>query len=142
MANLIACRDTFYHYLADNLPSLTFHYVRFDKNNIERNELQNNSVNITYHNADPLGAGAISEQLVTIDVLNDDELGAIAQVEQVATLLQKVAFAQLLDYTNATSPVPIGSSKVFWDLKLKFKPVKSDNYFHMSALIHLHHQYV
>jgi hypothetical protein len=137
MANMRAARDTFLHYLADNLPSLTFHNLRVDKTDPKLNEIMLNAVNVTFHNSDLVGPSDLSNTLVTVDVINDSELAAVDQVEQISQLLFTAAYAPLMDYTNPSAPVQIGSERLFWALTMRFKPVHADNFFHLSALLHL-----
>jgi hypothetical protein len=137
MANIRAARDTFLRYLADNLPSLTIHNIRVDKDDPQLNEIKLNAVNVAFHNADFAGPSELSQTLVTVDIINDDELIAIDQAEQVSQLLFKAAFAPLMDYTVPGSPVQIGNERLFWSLSLRFRPVHAENFFHLSALLHL-----
>ena len=137
MANMRAARDTFLHYLKDNLPSLTFNNLRVDKQNPKLNEIMVNAVNVAFHNSDFSGPSELSSLLATVDVINDNELTALDQAEQIANLLFKAAYAPLLDYIVPSSPVQISNERLFWNLTLRFKPVHSENFFHMSALLHL-----
>ena len=137
MANIRAARDTFLRYLADNLPQLTIHNIRVDKDDPKLNEIMLNAVNVTFHNSDFVGPSELSQTLVTVDVINDDELVAIDQAEQISQLLFTAAFAPLMDYTVPASPVQIGNERLFWDLSLRFKPVHAENFFHLSTLLHL-----
>jgi hypothetical protein len=138
MANIRATRDTFLHYLADNLTSLTFNNMRVDKQNPKLNSMMLNAINIAFHNVDFSGPSDLSQTLVTVDVANDTELVAIDQAEQVSQLLFKAAFAPLMDYTVPSAPVQISNERVFWNLAMRFKPVHSENFFQMSALLHLY----
>lgn len=136
MSELINCRATFLHYLADNLTDLTVHNIRFDKSNPQFNEPLVNAVNVTFHNLDLTGPSSPDEQLVTVDVMYDTEPAAVAAAEEVANLLFTAAYAPLLNYM--TSPViQIGNKRVYWRLSMKFTQVHAVNYFRMSALMHL-----
>jgi hypothetical protein len=137
MANMRAAKDTFLHYLADNLPLLTYNNLRVDKQNPKLNEIMLNAVNITFHNMDFSGPSDLSALLVTVDVVNDSELIAGDQAEQISHLLFTAAFAPLMDYTIPSAPVQISNERLFWMLSLRFKPVHSENFFHLSALLHL-----
>jgi hypothetical protein len=137
MANTRAARDTFLHYLSDNLPSLVFHNMRVDKKNPKLNEIMVNAVNVTFHNTDFSGPSDLSQVLVTVDVIYDSELDAVAAAESITRLLFTAAFAPLMDYTIPSAPVQISNERLFWNLALNFKPVHADNFFHMSALLHL-----
>lgn len=137
MANMRASRDTFLHYLSDNLPSLTIHNIRVDKDDPKLNEIMLNAVNVTFHNSDFSGPSELSQNLVTVDVIFDRELDAVDAAEQISQLLFKAAFAPLMDYTTPSTPVQISNERLFWNLAMRFKPVHADNFFHMSALLHL-----
>ena len=137
MSAMRNCRDSFLHYLADNLPSFTVHNIRVDKTDPKLNQIMLNAINVTFHNTDIMGPSQLSQQLVTIDVINDYELKAIDQAEQIANLLFKNATSSLLDFTDPVTPVLIPGGQIFWNLVLNFKMVHSENFYHMSALMHL-----
>lgn len=137
MANMRALRDTFLHYLSDNLPGVIIHNMRVDKDDPKLNEIMLNAVNVTFHNTDLSGPSQLSAQLVTVDVINDNELVALDQTEKISQLLFTAAYAPLLDYTIPASPVQIQNERLFWNLSLGFKPVHAENFVHMSALLHL-----
>lgn len=137
MANMRATRDTFLHYLADNLPTLTIHNIRVDKADPKLNEIRINAVNVTFHNSDFSGPSDLSQSLVTVDVIYENELDAVTAAEGISQLLFTAAYAPLTDYTVPTSPVQISNERLFWNLALRFKPVHAENFFHMSALLHL-----
>lgn len=135
MSEISNARATFLHYLQDNL-NLVIWNLRFDKANPQQNVPQVNAVNVTFHNIGLTGPSTPDEQLVTVDVLYDTEAAAVEAASTVSALLFTAAFAPLLDYT-LSSPAQISNKLVYWDLKMKFKPVHSDNVFRMSALMHL-----
>lgn len=137
MANMRAARDTFLHYLSDNLSSLTIHNLRVDKADPKQNEIRLNAVNVTFHNSDFSGPGDLSQTLVTVDVIYDNELTALDAAEDISQLLFTAAFAPLMDYTVPSAPVQISNERLFWNLAMRFKPVHAENFYHMSALLHL-----
>ncbi len=96
-----------------------------------------NSVNVSFHNSDFSGPSGLSQTLVTVDLVYDKETDAISAGEQVSRLLFMAAYAPLMDYTVPASPVQVGKERMFWSLTMKFKPVHSENFYHMSALLHL-----
>lgn len=138
MSSMRNTRDSFLHYLADNLPSFVIHNIRVDKTDPKLNQIMLNAINVTFHNTDILGPSQLSQYLVTIDVINDYELTALDQAEQVANLLFKNATSSLLDFTNPAAPVLLPGGQIFWNLVLNFKTVHSENFYHMSALMHLY----
>lgn len=138
MSEIANARATFLHYLADNLVSLTIWNLRFDKANPKYNVPQTNAVNVTFHGASLSGPSTPEDQAVTVDVMYDTEAAAVEAAALVSNLLFTAAFTPVLDYTSGTG-VPVGNKLVYWDLQIKFKPVHSDDVFHMSALLHLHY---
>lgn len=130
-------RETFLHYLADNLSGLTVHNLRVDKNNPKLNEIMINAINVAFHNSDFAGPSELSQTLVTVDLVFEREIDAIAAGERVSRLLFTAAYAPLMDYTVPSVPVQVGKERMFWSLAMKFKPVHSENFYHMSALLHL-----
>lgn len=147
MANARNVRDTFTHFLADNL-SYKVHQLRFDKNDPNANLPQVNAVNVTFHNTD-LDVSQPSSQIVTIDILADYEIGdpsinavgALDMAEKVYDLLTASAMISLQDYSSGT-PQPVGNTKIFWNTTVKFRQVAADNYFHLSAILKLDFQFV
>jgi len=137
MANMRAARDTFLHYLADNLPDLSIHNIRVDKTDPKLNEIKINAVNVTLHNADFSGPSSLSQLLVTVDTIYESELDTMSAAEEISTLLFKAAYAPLMDYSNPSAPVQIANERAFWNVALGFKVVHAENFFHMSALLHL-----
>lgn len=137
MSSMRNARDTFLHYLNDNLPTLTVHNIRVDKNNPKLNEIRLNAVNVAFHNNDFVGPSDLSQTLVTVDVIFDQEMEAIEAAGDVSRLLFAAAYTPLLDYTTPSAPVQEGNKRLFWSLSMKFKPVHSENFYHMSALLHL-----
>jgi hypothetical protein len=137
MSAMRNCRDSFLHYIADNLPSFTVHNIRVDKSDPKLNQIMLNAINITFHNTDIMGPSMLSQCLVTVDVINDYELTALDEAEQVANLLFKNATSSLMDFTDPTAPVIVPGGQIFWNLAMPFKTVHSDNFYHMSALLNL-----
>ncbi len=95
MSNMIYARQTFLHYLADNLPSIPINANRVDKTNPKANMIRVNALNVAFHNSDFAGPGQLSETIVTLDVVNDFELVAIDWAEQISGLLFKAANTSL-----------------------------------------------
>lgn len=133
-----SARDTFLHFLADNLPiTIPVHPVRRDASNPSGDLLQTNAVNVTYVSVDP--SVQISIQRVVVDVLNDDENTCSDWLDTVFALLSSAYYTPLLDYTNPTSPVPTGQN-VYWDSgtgKIAFKRIPSEEYVHYSCTLAL-----
>jgi hypothetical protein len=128
-----ALRDTWLHYLADNL-TLTVHPIRRDTSST--GPLQTNAVNVQYLKDDLAITG--TKTTVSIDVLNDDEGLCLNMVQQVWHLLNVTGSIPKFDYTSG-SPVATGTN-VSWDpTKIRFRSVFSDFYFRYSCLLALTH---
>jgi hypothetical protein len=130
-------RDTFLHFLADNLPTATVHFVVRDPADPGADKLKMNCVNVEF-----LGFGLahdISTHDVSVDVVADSEEDAITWMSEVWTLLKSAFYTPLLDYADAENPVARGSN-LMWDRQVNFRPVHSEYYTHYSAIIGLKFQ--
>jgi len=135
---VINTRDTFLHFLADNLAGITIHPIRFEKDVPDTSTLQVNAVNVNFLH--PRLDVHVSSQLVSIDILHESELTAVDWAEQLARLMQKAAKTPKLNYTVPLSPVATGTD-IYWDTEVRFRPVVADYYFHLSATVLLHHRF-
>jgi hypothetical protein len=132
-----SARDTFLHYLSDNLPGLTVNFVRRDSTNPNNSKPKINAVNVTFFN--DLLSTHISRLQVSVDTLYNDELQAIDAVQQVVALLQAAAMTPELDYTVPAAPVATGTN-IYWNpFTITFKTVGSDVYFHYSCTLTISH---
>lgn len=132
-----SARDTFLHYLADNLTNLTVNYVRKDSKTPNSDKQRANAVNVWFIN--DLLSTHISRLQVSIDVLFYDENQAIDAVQQVVGLLQTAAYTANLDYTNPAGPVATGTN-IYWNpFNITFKVVSSDLYYHYSCTLAISH---
>lgn len=133
-----SARDTFLHFLADNLqPAISVHPLRRDPSNPSGDVLQTNAVNVTYMGLDP--SVQVSIQRVIIDVLNDDENTCSDWLDTVFALLSAAYYTPLYDYTDPLNPALTGQN-VFWDSgvgKIAFKRIPSEQYTHYSCTIAL-----
>lgn len=129
-------RDTFLHFLSDNLGSaISVHNVRKDTNFPDAVHLTMNAVNVQFI-ADSPRVG-LSDVMVTVDVVYDDELTAVGIASRLFLLLSASGYTPLTNYTNPATPVAIGSN-LFWRQDLvKFRPVFGDTYYRSSALLTL-----
>lgn len=133
-------RDTFLHFLADNLPPKTIHPVRYSRDIPEFNSLQHERLNVTFHDAD-YSSRSPAIQFVTIDILHTDELLALDLEEQVVDLLTRGGQAHLMDYSGY-SPTMVQNSLVFWNTEqIRFRTVASVDYLHRSAALELYVRY-
>lgn len=132
-----ASRDTFLHFLADNLTDLSIWNVRVDPTNANASKLQENSINVKFMR-DCMGVD-VAQLFVSIDAIYSDELTAIDAVQRVRTLLQAAGYTPKLDYTDPANPVPLGTM-LCWDVtSINFMQVHSDLYFHHSCLLMVTH---
>jgi hypothetical protein len=132
-------RDTFTHFLADNLApySITVKQIRLDANSPGQEILQANAVNVQFLN--PEFTTQISSQLVAIDIVHEDELTALDWTQKTANLLLSAGYTPKLDYTIPASPVALGTN-IFWNLTARFTPVTDGNYARFSAVVELSHK--
>lgn len=126
-------RDTFLHYVADNLPQWEVRNIRRDTNNPSLMNLGDNCINIKF-NGDYLSV-IQSLLLVSISVIHSEELVAVQIMHDITNLLQASGTAPILDYTNPISPIVVGGN-LWWDTNLiKFKPISSDLYSQYSCAL-------
>lgn len=131
----IQVRDTFTHFLADNLTGINVHQCRRDINNPNQDDLEMNTVNLSFINTD--FDRHINVQHVVIDIIHDDERTAFDWTQQVWTLLSKAFMTPVFDYTNPSSPVQ-QNSNIFWTTSAKFRPVKGIGfYYHFTCFMKL-----
>lgn len=142
MSNIRNLRDTFLHFLADNLAgAATIHPVRSSKDKPQYNSLQLGSINVTFHDA-TYSTREPTSQFVSLDILHDDELDALDVEESTVALLQLGGMTPLMDYSGDT-PVQVSNSQVFWGAThIKFRTVQSTDYFHRSAVLELFVRYI
>lgn len=136
---MIEVRDSFLHFLADNITSITVNGSvvpitiknnRRDINDPKSEQIQIDAINIKFLNTDY--AVEVSNQTVSIDVVYTDELQCAAVTEALFNLLKQAAYTPKLDYTNTTNPVDVGYT-VFWEPAIKFKPIHSEFYTHLHS---------
>lgn len=126
-------RDTFLHYLADNLPQYTVRNVRRDSNDHGLLNLAENSINITFV-ADQMKVTE-SRLLISISIVHSEELSAVDMMDDTTNLLQASGTAPILDYSNPISPQVVGGN-LWWDTNLiKFKPLYSELYSHFGCTL-------
>src|SRR6185437_1838991 len=131
-------RDTFLHFLSDNLVGIPVRGVWRSPNVPDGDLIQNNSVNVTF--LDGTFSTHVSKQLCMIDVVNSDELTAIDWTDTLWALLSLRCFTPQLDNTIPSAPVPTGSN-VMWPMSnIRFTPIKDDYYFRYSCRLALQNQ--
>jgi hypothetical protein len=130
-----ATRDTFLKFLADNL-SETIHPVRRDPDKPDSDLLQMGAVNVQFLNPDY--SVHVSDQIVSIDVVHENELSALDMATNVWKLLSTRFYTPKYDYTVPSSPVALGDV-IFWSEPIRFRPVHSPKYFHLHCRLALKH---
>lgn len=131
-----ALRDTWLHYMADNLSGLTVNPVRRDSTQAGLDTLQTNAVNVQFIKDDLAITG--SRATVSIDVLATDENDCLDMVQRVWHLLNVTGSIPKLDYSSGTA-VPLGTN-ISWDsTRISFRHVYSDFYYHYSCVLILTH---
>lgn len=134
MTPLRDCRDTFLHFLSDNLSGITVHPLRCDPNDPGADVLMMNAVNVQYLNVD---LETVATQQVVIDIVNDDENTAIDWMTNIWQLLRSAFYTTLYSYTDPSLPV-YQESNVFWDRNaVKFRRIVNENYTHYSCVLPL-----
>lgn len=133
-----AVRDTFLHFLADNITGITLHPVRREIDRPDSDRLQMNAVNVQFLNIDP--RIHVSSQTVSIDVIFDDELTALNWVNKVWGVLNKAFYTPKYDYTVSATPVATGTNIMWEPEDIGFRPVTTDYYSHYSCLLELKHK--
>jgi hypothetical protein len=138
------CLETFLMLLSDNL-AIPVHHVREDKNLPGSNLLQMNCINVQIVAPSFGNAANISTLVVSLDVVNDDELTALDWLQQTTKMLQKGGYTPKMNYTfdaegNISLAVPVGTN-IWWHPNvIKFRPVKAEaNYSRFTCLFPLNH---
>lgn len=128
-------RDTFLHFLADNMGTTPVHPIRRDPNDPGGEVLQLNAVNVEFFGVD-LDTGVSTFQ-VAVDCIAEDETSVLNMVNSVWSLLKSAFYTPMLDYTNPASPTSTGRN-IMWDrYKVRFKKVANPNYCHYTCLLTL-----
>jgi hypothetical protein len=131
-------RDTFLHFLADNLPTLTIHNLRHDPNFPSASQLQMEGLNIQFLNDSP--RVDVSGLTVTIDATYANELDAVDAMTTVWKLLQLTGYTRLTDYSDPNNLI-VHNTNLVWDTtQVRFRPVFSDTYTRFSCLLALSYQ--
>lgn len=130
---MLTSRDTFLHFLADNLNAGVVHPVRADPANRATEPLKTNAVNVAFGN---LTSGInLTTQQTFIDVIYDSENDAADAVNALFTLLKASYFTPIMDYTDPTAPVPVGTN-LMWDRhRISFKRIAALAYCHYSCTL-------
>lgn len=132
-----ATRDSFLHFLADNLPaSMPVNNIRRDTQDTKSDRLKIDSVNVQF--LDSMPTLEKSETLVEISVLHTDELTGLDWVRTLFQLLSTGYQTPKLDYTDPANPVPFGTM-IYWNTQIAFRTVYSDSYCDYRVLFSLYH---
>lgn len=126
-------RDTFLHFLSDNLTGVIVHPRRIDEYDPAGDDFAENAVNVEYVG---ISLGFISsEQEVALDVIYTNERDAVDVVHQVWTLLSSAFYTPVKDYTVSSTPTTLDKHLV-WS-SVRFKKVYSGEYTHFVCLMSL-----
>jgi hypothetical protein len=131
-----ACRDTFLHFLADNLTGLQVHALRRSTSDNAAGTIQTNAINVAFLKDTPNVRTA--QTVVSIDIVYDDELTAVDAMAQVFRLLTAAYYTPKYDYSSG-SPVAIGTNVMWNPRQVSFRSIYSDFYFHNTCLLTLEH---
>ena len=122
-----ATRDTFLHFLADNLSGITVHPIRKDTNRPDASKLAENAVNVQFltqrHRVH------IAELWVSIDVIHSEELTAVDWTQRVFDLLSSAFYTPKYDYTNPSSPQATGDNLYWQPEAVNFVPIDNDPHY-------------
>jgi hypothetical protein len=126
-------RDSFLHFLADNLSGVPVHNRRKDPNDPSAYDLREGAVNVEFMSFE--GDPHVSVRRVVIDVIHADELTAESWVSSVWNLLKAAFYTTIKDYTNPAAPVTV-PGHMMWDRNsVRFRRVFSEHYTHYSCVL-------
>ena len=122
-----ATRDTFLHFIADNLTQYTVWAVRKSSTDPSRGKLKENAINVQFLTSRP--HVHIASQLVSIDVIHAEELTAVDMTQAVWELLSSAFYTPKYDYTNPAAPTLTGQN-IYWEKdSVIFRPIDNDPHF-------------
>lgn len=131
---MLSARDSFLHFVHDNLVGVVVRNLRRDPDDASLSQLAI-GVNIQFIGDD--SEVAVSGLLTNIDVIDEKERDCITTVEKLSALLRLGGYTQLVDYTTLS---PAGGN-VFWDVNaIRFRPVSDDLFFRYSCTLRLEYQ--
>lgn len=130
-------RETFLHFLADNLPTIPIHPVRFDPVDPSASITEIDAVNVTFLDyTTNLGSGS---SRVALDIVFSSESAAIDAIETMQSMLSAGCYAPIVDYADTDTPVESGGN-IYWDVSgIRFMRVASDQYSHYVCILVLRH---
>lgn len=128
------CRDTFLHFLYDNLAGIAVVAIREDPNDPSASVLKPNAINVQFLK---LSADTVATQQVSIDIIHDTENTAVDWMESVWTLLRSAFYTPLYNYSTPSAPVA-KHTNIMWDRdSVKFIPVMSENFVRYKCVLPL-----
>lgn len=128
-------RDTFLHFLSDNLAGYTIHPIRRDADNPDGEVNQMNAINVKFLNSD--FSWQIGKQLVVLTICNENELAALDMAQAVFNLLKLRFYTPKFDYSSG-SPVATGDC-IYWEQTISFRTIHSPLYFQFVCNLTLQH---
>lgn len=125
-------RDTFLHYVADNLEGLEVHPLIRTPVDQSLDALKMNCINVSFEDLN-LNSD-ISEYYVVIDVIYDDEMTAVDAVAALWRVLRG-CMTPLVSYVDPSLQV---QGNVCWERSdIRFLRVVNDSYIHFSCVMPL-----
>ena len=126
-------RDSFLHYLADNL-SFDVHALMADANSPASSRLQLNTLNVDFLDISPSFGNATIR--VVLDVLHDDENAALDMIQGIWDLFKQAFYTPILDYSDPAHPAT--AAWLYWDQgQTRFTRVATDRYCHYTCTLTL-----
>lgn len=130
-------RETFLHFLADNLPTVPIHPVRFDPTDPSSGITQIDATNVTF--LDYTTSNGSGSTRVALDIVFSSESAAMDAIETMQSVLSLGCYAPILDYADTDAPVESGGN-IYWDVSgIRFMRVASDQYSHYVCILILRH---
>ena len=128
-------RDTFLHYLADNISKYKIKNVRFDPAIPDSSRITSGAINVQFLSDNP--QVQVGVMAVSIDCVADRELDVIDMADTVFKLLSLNSMCPQYDYTNPQNPVQL-SGNIYWDANsLNFRPISDKLYCRYNSLLYL-----
>lgn len=130
-------RDTFLHFLHDNILSVSINPVRFDTSDPSASLLKIDALNVTF--LDYRTSNGSGSSRVSLDVVYSSENEAVDVIETLQEFLSLSFNTPLIDYTDPEAPVVVGGN-IYWDIEgIRFMRVASNQYSHYVCILVLRH---
>lgn len=134
---MIAARETFLHYLQDNLAPIAVHNLRRDPDDPDAERVLCPAVNVQFHGDKT--TNHVSTVQVYIDVVNESEWDATGVIGQVSALLTARFFTEKFDYSDPANPKNLGTTLSWNPERVIFRPIWDDNFYRAQCNLTLNH---